>query len=277
MGIRRCQNAAEFLALTSEFRDAEPVLTNLMGSVAETAARGGDENAALWLVVVAESGEVTGCAIRTPPWHLVVSPMTDDAAESVGRFVRDIDPDVPGIAGPEHVVPRVVDGLGAEVALRRREFIRVVSTLLNARDTAGEARRADEPELDLLREWTAQFGVEVGLPHLQGSAADRSFDGGRLWVWAVDDEPVAMAGHAPLVRTAGNTVGRIGPVFTPVKHRRRGYGAALTHRLARELQRDCTVVMLVADEANPDSNAVYEKLGFRQAARLVEVEIVTST
>jgi predicted GNAT family acetyltransferase len=80
-----------------------------------------------------------------------------------------------------------------------------------------------------------------------------------------------MAGHAPLVDTPAGPVGRVGPVYTPPDLRRQGYGAAATAAVVASLEPRCALVMLYADAANPTSNGVYERLGFREAARVVEL------
>jgi predicted GNAT family acetyltransferase len=69
-------------------------------------------------------------------------------------------------------------------------------------------------------------------------------------------------------------VGRVGPVYTPAEHRRRGYGAAITSAVVEHLLPLTTTVMLYTDAANPTSNGVYERLGFRVVADVVDLELV---
>ena len=57
---------------------------------------------------------------------------------------------------------------------------------------------------------------------------------------------------------------RIGPVYTPPEQRRRGYGSALTAALTQQLldggRRFC---FLFTDLANPTSNSIYQRIGYR--------------
>jgi predicted GNAT family acetyltransferase len=96
---------------------------------------------------------------------------------------------------------------------------------------------------------------------------------GSLWLWEVDGTPVAMAGHADLVDTPSGAVARIGPVYTPEPLRRQGLGAAVTAAVIEELLPRATTVMLFADAANPTSNRIYARLGFRAAGEVVEVSL----
>jgi predicted GNAT family acetyltransferase len=93
--------------------------------------------------------------------------------------------------------------------------------------------------------------------------------GGGLWIWDVDGEPVSMCGRtAPVCG-----VPRIGPVWTPREHRRRGFAAAISAFVCAEAlsggARACT---LFADAANATSNGVYERIGFRRVAESVEAD-----
>lgn len=84
-------------------------------------------------------------------------------------------------------------------------------------------------------------------------------DGG-LWLREVDGTPVAMAG------AGGPTPNgiRIGAVYTPPDRRRRGYAAALVADVAaRQLAAGRRFCFLFADVANPTSNRLYLRLGFR--------------
>ena len=57
---------------------------------------------------------------------------------------------------------------------------------------------------------------------------------------------------------------RIGPVYTPPGRRGRGFGGAVTAAVS-QAARDAGVaeVLLYTDLANPTSNAVYQRLGYR--------------
>ena len=68
MRVDRCFHADEFLAETLEYRDGDPLRTNVLGSVATAAASG--ELAAVetfWWVVRDDAGRVVGAAMRTAP------------------------------------------------------------------------------------------------------------------------------------------------------------------------------------------------------------------
>jgi predicted GNAT family acetyltransferase len=103
--------------------------------------------------------------------------------------------------------------------------------------------------------------VEAGLPPTELRAvARRQIEDGRLWLWHEPaGRPVALAGRS--VVAAG--VARIGPVYTPPRHRRRGYGSAVTAAVTADALDRAGRVVLFTDLANPTSNAIYQRLGYR--------------
>jgi predicted GNAT family acetyltransferase len=57
---------------------------------------------------------------------------------------------------------------------------------------------------------------------------------------------------------------RVAPVYTPAELRRHGYAGAVTAAVTRAaLDAGATDVVLFTDVANPTSNALYRRLGYR--------------
>lgn len=277
MTIARHDSAAAFLAATEAFRAADPLLTNIMGSVASGVVDGRTYDSELWLTVH-DGSELVGMAMRTAPWNLAVSAMPVGAAEELGRYVADADPRVPGVNGPQETVDAVVRGIAPGPGrLPRTDMVDVLRVLTQLRPPTavpGLARAAQVEDMALLLEWHRGFAEDAGLPmHGIEESVRRQSSEGVLWLWEDAGEPVSMAGHAPLVTTPSGTVARIGPVYTPDRMRGRGFGSAVTAAVAGVLVPRCSTVMLFADAAKPDVNRMYARLGFAESARIVEVRL----
>ncbi len=79
----------------------------------------------------------------------------------------------------------------------------------------------------------------------------------RIWD---DGGRVAYAGF----NDAAPDFARIAPVYTLPAHRGRGYATALVAAMSRELlARGKRKLFLTTDLANPTSNAIYARIGFR--------------
>jgi ribosomal protein S18 acetylase RimI-like enzyme len=126
----------------------------------------------------------------------------------------------------------------------------------------GTARLAAEPDIDLLLDWLAAFRAEAlaGGPEDSRRAVTDGLSHDGFMLWEIGGEPVAMAGRTRLV--AG--VARVTNVYTPPARRRRGYAGGVTAAISRAAQAaGARSVVLFTDLANPTSNALYQRLGYR--------------
>jgi predicted GNAT family acetyltransferase len=101
-----------------------------------------------------------------------------------------------------------------------------------------------------------------------------SVTSGTLFCWELDGAIVAIAGHAPIVTAESVVIGRVGPVYTPPEYRGRGFGSAVTANVTQQLIAKGARVMLFTDAANPTSNSIYQKLGYRLIDELIETLFV---
>jgi predicted GNAT family acetyltransferase len=277
MKVVQHPNPASFLEATAGFRSTHPTRTNIMGSVATSAVDGRTYAAEFWYSITDDADRVIGCAMRTPPWFLAVSPMPREAAAELARTVHRVDPGVPGVVGPREVADALTIGFGRQDIARTTmvELLRVLGTYLPPSPVSGIARPAVHGDLDLVISWLGEFNAEAGLmpatkDELVEVVGARMADEALL-LWTDNGEPVSLSGHAPLVTTPGGTVGRIGPVYTPPRHRGRGYGTAATAAMVEVMQPRCDMIMLFTDATNPTSNGIYARLGFEIVDEIVEL------
>ena len=110
-------------------------------------------------------------------------------------------------------------------------------------------------------QWAGEFGDEVkpDAPTSLVEPARQALAGGRAHLWE-DGQPVSMA------ICAGRTPNgqRIALVYTPPEDRGRGYAAACVAALSQSLlDGGARFCFLTADLANPTSNRLYERVGYR--------------
>jgi predicted GNAT family acetyltransferase len=210
---------------------------------------------------------VRGAVCMTPPFEMLLAAVPDDAFAELVAALRAADVGLPGVNGTVPVVERFVEAWLPDTGLRART---VFEQRLYALGTLrppdppppGRARPATDADVELATRWLAAFQKEAGLPstdvesYARANIADR-----RLLLW--DDEdgaPVSLASRTP--PAAG--VSRLAPVYTPPACRRRGYGAAVTAACTADaLERGAEHVVLFTDLANPTSNAIYQRIGYR--------------
>ncbi|HXS63020.1 MAG TPA: GNAT family N-acetyltransferase, partial [Streptosporangiaceae bacterium] len=97
---------------------------------------------------------------------------------------------------------------------------------------------------------------------------------GRYVLWETDGEPTSIAS---VTETIGG-VARVGQVYTPPDRRGRGYGGAVTVAATKlVLDQGAASVVLFTDLANPISNSLYLKLGYRPVEDRVQLGPATAT
>jgi predicted GNAT family acetyltransferase len=88
-----------------------------------------------------------------------------------------------------------------------------------------------------------------------------------MWFWEVGGVPVSFAWRTPLCgpgRWPRTSVVRISAVYTPPEQRGRGYASANVAALSQEaLGAGAGACMLYTDAANPVSNRIYQRIGYR--------------
>ncbi|MCL6602466.1 MAG: hypothetical protein K6T94_06260 [Paenibacillus sp.] len=100
------------------------------------------------------------------------------------------------------------------------------------------------------------------------TAAEEAARSGDLYLWIVDETPVSMAkiGHLSARH------GRINLVYTPLTHRKKGYASATVAGVCSKLLQENITPMLYADGKNPDSNKVYQSIGFIETGRIADIK-----
>ncbi|WNS44422.1 GNAT family N-acetyltransferase [Paenibacillus sp. MMS20-IR301] len=136
---------------------------------------------------------------------------------------------------------------------------------------SGYLLQAGEIHIPLISEYVAAFvrdafGTETPpeshLPYARSLA-----EAGSLHLWVVEDTPVSMAN---LAHMSARHV-RINEVFTPQEHRKHGYASAAVAELCAQMLGRGITPMLYADAANPDSNKVYQSVGFVNAGTVADL------
>ncbi len=287
MEVVLCLTPGQFLADSISYRTAEPIRTNVIGSVAISVV---DDvrvyDAYWWWIVRDDHGDVVGAALRTAPFGLQLGPMPVEAAQLLARAVAKVDDEFPWLAGPEALVKAFLRAYGENGspgsirgAVRGRKSLLYELIDLVVPDVEGSARPATVDDYDLVARWTLDFhqfieGV-VPAPNERDrrSLMERLASGSKR-LWCAHGIVVSMAGHASPVATPSGLVTRVGPVFTPAEYRERGYGSAVTASLSATLHEGGSRVMLYADAANPTSNGIYQKIGYRLVDDAVQYDLV---
>jgi GNAT superfamily N-acetyltransferase len=263
-------DTGRFLGAAGEFLRADParnsvmltVTENLMISPAAPAAR-----PPLYGWWQAGRSPVAAAFMHTPDFPLMLSPADAPYAARLASDLAGTGRRVHGVNAGQKAADAFAAAwrgrTGDAVAVHRRmRLFRLGQLVPPGPGPAGRARLAAGTDCDLLAGWFRAFFREAGDPpgaDQRAAVADRLGYGG-ITVWEAGGVPVSVAGRTRAV--AGMV--RVGPVYTPPELRGRGYAAAATAAVSQAaLDAGLTEVVLYTDLANPTSNALYQRLGYR--------------
>lgn len=223
---------------------------------------------------VRDANSVVGCAFRTPPHQLRVSRMPAAGiapiVEDVGRFYSSLN----GVGGPtadaEAFARAWAARSGGTWKVRFRMRIHALTRVSFAGQLSpGSLRKATEADLPLAREWVDAFVRDVGLAVAVPDMAQRLIGRGVLFLWVDAGRECAMVSSSRETRSGC----AINMVYTPPQFRRLGYATAavatLSDALLKSGRRFCC---LYTDLANPTSNSIYAKIGYRPIRDDVEID-----
>jgi predicted GNAT family acetyltransferase len=280
MEVVRPDDASSFLRLAGPLLERDEARHNLILGIAGTLLRHPEVFPVHHLWVVLDAGLPVAAALQTEPYNLVLAdPATEDALDALLLAVRDDGSPIPGVIAN---VPHAADAArqwaaltGTEPRIRVSEGVWELTRVREVPRPPGATRAATDVDRERLLDWNRAFLDEaLPAPAMEldrvEEMVDRSLsreDAG-TWFWQVDGEPVSLAGFGGETPTGI----RVGPVYTPMRHRRRGYATALVAELSRFLldagRRAC---FLYTDLANPTSNAIYSRIGYARVCDAADI------
>jgi hypothetical protein len=273
------ERAMPFLAPDAEAEARHNLILGIAGTV--RAKPGLYEVYRGWLAL--EGGRPVAAATRTPPFNAVLAdPLIPEALDAIVDAVVEDDPETPGFVGNVPHVHRAgerwTERTRSHTEVEQRQGVYMLLEVEPVPSAPGRAREATRADRDLLIRWLYAFADEAtGGPPAEPGLLERMVDA-RLdaeqhgyWLWEDGDVPVSATGYGSPTR--GGI--RIGPVYTPPEHRRRGYATILVAGLSRWLLgRGHRACYLYTDLSNPISNSIYGKIGYRRVCDSADVRFV---
>jgi predicted GNAT family acetyltransferase len=271
-----------FLTRTGAFLHSEPALHTVPLTVTDTLRRRGPHAYGPedpLFGTLERDGEVRAVFVRTPPYWIHVTSLTEREADELAACLAGHA--LPGVSAADDTAAAFAEAwhrhTGAESRLRQRHRLYRLGELTVPEPVPpGRPRIATASDRAQLVRWLEDFAEQIGDRTLQdsGALADSRISYGGVTFWETPDgTPVSMAGVTPEV--AGQV--RVAPVYTPAELRGRGYAGAATAEVSR-VARESGVkeILLFTDLANPTSNGLYQRIGYRPVTDFAVYEFVTA-
>ena len=279
MDVLHPGDAVEFLRIAGALLERDEARNQLPLGIAGNLMARPDAFEVVRFWVVRDGDEPVAAAVRTDSFNLVLGdPSSETALGPLLDAVAADDPEVPGIVGNVPFVEPAAERLaGASGRTAERILSQGVYGLTGVREVVrapGEPRPAGPRDRALLLDWLRAFVTEaVPDPDETFRRMERTLESrfgiesAGFWLWLDGGRPVSLAGFSGPTPTGI----RIGPVYTPPGHRRRGYATTLVADLsAWLLERGHRACFLYTDLANPTSNRIYVEIGYERVCDAME-------
>lgn len=282
MKLTRYESAREFLKHARGPLEELEAVNGLIVGIAARVAEQPDYYGKypLYLATVDDGDRLIAAAVRTPPHRVIVYSALDADPEPLRLIVDDLvevgkafEEDSPvrrvaGVTGPSATALAFAQAWTERTGQSHKpgmdQRIYELREVYPPQDVAGHLRQAREDDLDLLTEWVYWFNVDCHLPLVSKEEArelaSRYVANGGLFLWEADGAPVSMAGRG---RNSSHGI-TVSLVYTPPELRGRGYASACVAALSQQLlDAGWEFTTLYTDLANPTSNSIYQRIGYR--------------
>ncbi len=259
------EDPAFVLEKADEFLSSEPVLHNLILSILHARVAQG-EPGRYWIAFRGE--KAVGLVLQSPlEFPATLTPMEPPAVLAVVDAIAEAGVELPGVNGDAATAARFAGQWSERCKSAATPFqgtrLYELLELGEIPRIDGQLRQAGSSDRSLMIQWTRAFQEEIG-ESANGTElrVDRGLAAGQLWLWDQNGETTSMAvGREPV-----RGVVRLAGVYTPPEKRKRGYAEACVYALSKHLRDRGYRCVLYTDLANPTSNSIYRRIGYRAVA-----------
>ncbi|NQW19781.1 MAG: GNAT family N-acetyltransferase [Chloroflexi bacterium] len=264
MQVIEYENAKTFLDDTRNRLMESEAANAIILSYAENQNRGVESAMSTRFYCVTEDDKPLLPAMFTPEVVPLLTEGPGEAARLFARYLFPKNPRIEGVNGPADATLEFADewerltrcNLEIRTNLRLYDCIKVANVEL----AAGHSKQATQDDFELVKHWRQAFRNDVNSTIGTTDEVIRChINEGRYYLW-VTEHPASMA------HLAGETVngGMIGAIYTPPEQREHGYATAVTVAATQViLDRGKKFAILYTNLANPTSNSIYQKIGYK--------------
>jgi predicted GNAT family acetyltransferase len=220
-----------------------------------------------YLGAMSAESKVIAAVWMTPPHPLGITDMPIESLGAVVDFARSLPNFPSGVVGPAETTARLVELFAKSSAIKIRS--KMAQRIYELRKVEfkpkvpGVFRCTAEGDRELLESWSLRFAIDCGLhydPVKMKDYASAAIKYRTRFFWEVEGIPVSMVG------VGGNTPNgiRVNWVYTPPEQRGRGYASAIVAEVSQlQFNLGKKLCFLYTDLANPTSNSIYQRIGYR--------------
>lgn len=234
-----------------------------------------------FMATVSDCGEIKLTAIMTPPHNLTLYATNNQYSDEVIASLIDgiLDADIPigGVMTENGLAESFARGYcnakGMGYQINKRQRIYELTHIDPSIITCGNLRLSCGRDMSFLPYWFESFDSDCfgSAFSVQNDTEPYEYQisSGKLYILEDNGTPVSMA----KISREMQTVSGVGYVYTPPYFRKRGFATSCVAMLSRMiLERGYMKCVLYTDLANPISNSIYQKIGYKPICDSLEIQ-----
>ena len=271
--VRIRSDFRQFLQHAEKFMMENEAMNNLLWEVGKAIEKKGSKSEVF--LTVERNDRVCLAGIISGTGYLILASGDIEASEELSKFLSEKNFDLNGVTGCKETGNGFARHWGNRTGKRITETanLKVFFRSLEKKSypeciESGNMRKAEESDVDLVREWCIGFAAEskaVMDPTQLIEWAKAIVDAGDMFFWE-EEQTVSMASFG---RSTPNGL-VINMVYTPARFRGKGFAKSLMMALANEAQSRGAKFCCLFSEYGGKAN-LYESVGFERIGQFNEL------
>ncbi len=230
-----------------------------------------------------DAGNIRLVSIMTPPYNITMYETDnlpdEEALQCLCEHIFCENVDIPGVTSENSLAERFAkiytEKMDMEYRVHKNMRVYVLQEVNKEIPLIGTVRKAEKRDLCFLPYWRREFNADCDLGSQNFGEAvediERAIDHKMLYVLEDNGVPVSMVSALREI-ISGRYVGM---VYTPPYFRENGYASSCVAQVSQKLlAMGYSYVSLFTDLANPISNSIYQKIGYKPICDYNELQFI---
>ena len=278
--VKNFYNDTYGVLLRNEAQNLIPLGNLIIGNEGKDKT-GWRDPAGWFMAAVSGEADILLTALMTPPWNLTLyatdNIINDEANACMIKGITEAGAEIPGLVTEKTLALRFAESWAEVKSVKYRvsmeQRIHELREVNPEIASIGTLRLAEAEDMSFLPYWIEGFSYDC-FGHSASPKSDPEpylyfIEKKSLYILEDKGTPVSMS----QINREMRTLAGVSHVYTPPYFRGKGYASSCVAGVSRLiLQRGFKSCVLYTDLANPTSNSIYHKIGYRPVCDSLEIK-----
>lgn len=272
--INEYKSPHSFLEYNEQFLEKRELENNLILGICNGFVNKAEVQDGCVFINAVEGNNVKAVSIKTAAKAIIAGETNNNIyIKELADYYLENNIDLKGVFGEDFYVNEFSNFYGKQPHVDMTLIVHQLTTVNKLPAAAGKFEMADSNDVDLVAGWSLTFEDEKN-PAVRNSkeqvlkTTQAKIALGNIFKWTDKGNTVCIAAINRKTKNAGI----IGLVYTPDEYRGNGYATSHVQKLSEYiLQNGFKYCGLFTDKANPTSNSIYKKIGYKPITEFIDI------